>query len=87
VPTMPNCIGQLYEGALASMVTAGVRVLPLGYFQDDPVLLAWKQGGTPFVVSAQSPSSGATVAANSAVTLTVYTPPMAVAAPSGQTNF
>ena len=83
---MPNVIGLEYEQALANMVTAGVRVLPLGYFQNDPVLLAWKQGGMPFVVNAQSPSSGATVAANSTVTLTVYAPPMSVAYPAGNTN-
>ena len=64
MPTMPNVVGLEYEAALTSMVTAGVRVLPLGYFQTDPVILTWVAGGTQYVVSAQNPSSGATVAAN-----------------------
>lgn len=83
---MPNVVGLEYEAALASMVTAGVRVLPLGYFQTDPVTLTWAAGGTPNVVTAQSPLSGATVAANSAVALTVNAPPMSVAYPAGGTN-
>ena len=87
MPTMPNVLDLEYQAALASMVTAGVRVLPLGYFQNDPVTLIWA-GVTkrPFVVTAQNPSSGATVAANSAVSLTVNSPPLAVASPAGQTN-
>ncbi len=84
MPTMPNVVGLEYEAALASMVTAGVRVLPLGYFVTDPVTLDWTVGGTPFVVTAQNPSSGAAVAANAAVALTVYAPPMAVAYPAGE---
>ena len=84
---MPNCVGLGYEQALVNMVTAGVRVLPLGYFTDDPVTLTWTTGANPFVVTAQNPSSGATVAANAAVVLTVHAPPMAVASPAGETNF
>ena len=87
MPTMPNVVGLEHEAALASMVAAGVRVLPLGYFQTDPVVLSWITGGTPFVVNAQNPVSGATVAANSAVVLTTYAPPMGVASPAGETNF
>ncbi len=83
---MPNVVGLVYEDALASMVTAGVRVLPLGYFVTDPVTLVWAIGAVPFVVTAQSPSSGATTAANSAVSLTVSAPPMSVAYPAGGTN-
>ena len=87
MPTMPNVIGLEYEAALASMVTAGVRVLPLGYFQNDPVTLIWSAvSERPYVVSAQNPSASATVAANSAVSLTVSSPPMSVASPAGQTN-
>ena len=86
MPTMPNVVGLEYVAALASMVTAGVRVLPLGYFQTDPVILTWVAGGTQYVVNAQNPSSGATVAANSAVALTVSAPPVSVAYPAGQTN-
>ncbi len=87
MPSMPNVVGLLYEAALASMVTAGVRVLPLGYFQDDPVILGWKHSiKPPNVVTAQAPSSGATVAANSAVNLTVSAPPISVAYPAGETH-
>ena len=86
MPTMPNVVGLEYEAALTSMVTAGVRVLPLGYFQIDPVILTWVAGGPQYVVSAQNPSANATVAANSAVALTVGAPPMSVAYPAGNTN-
>lgn len=88
MPTMPNVVGQHYEAALASMVSAGVRVLPLGYFQTDPVSITWAAGTTakPNFVTAQSPSSGTAVAANSAVILTVAEPPMGVVYPGGGTN-
>lgn len=88
MPTMPNCVGLKYEAALASMVAAGVRVLPLGYFQTDPVSLKWVAGSTakPGFVTAQSPASGATVAANSNVSLTVAELPVGVVYPGGGTN-
>jgi hypothetical protein len=41
MPMMPNVVGMGYHDALVSMVSAGVRVLPLGYFQADPVTIAW----------------------------------------------
>lgn len=87
--TMPNVVGLEYPDALKALVTAGVRVLPLGYFQADPVTLAWVPRGTvkPGFVTAQSPSSGATgVIANSPVTLTVANYTMSVAYPAGGTN-
>lgn len=88
MPTMPNCVGLKYEAALAAMVSAGVRVLPLGYFQTDPVTLIWVAGtpAKPGFVTAQAPTSGATVAANSNVTLTVAELPMGVVYPGGGTN-
>lgn len=88
MPTMPNCVGMHYEAALAAMVSAGVRVLPLGYFQTDPVSIAWAAGTSksPNFVTAQSPASGATVAANSPVTLTAAEPPVGVVYPGGGTN-
>ncbi|WP_104656514.1 PASTA domain-containing protein [Ralstonia insidiosa] len=88
MPTMPNCVGLKYEAALAAMVTAGVRVLPLGYFQIDPVAIKWaaNTGAKPGFVSAQSPSSGANVAANSNVLLTVAELPMGVVYPGGGTQ-
>lgn len=85
MPTMPYVVGLEYEAALASMVTAGVRVIPLGYFQTDPVILVWaKSTNPPNIVTGQSPTSGATVAANSATTLTVSSPAMGVAYPAGE---
>jgi beta-lactam-binding protein with PASTA domain len=84
---MPNVVGLEYEAALASMVTAGVRVIPLGYFQADPVALVWvKSAAKTNVVTDQSPISGASVAANSAATLTVSAPIVSVAYPAGGTN-
>ena len=79
MPTMPNAVGLEYQAALTAMQAAGVRVLPLGYFQADPVTLTWTKGAKPLFVTAQAPASGATVAANSAVNLTVAIPPMSVA--------
>lgn len=86
---MPNVIGLEYPAALTALVVAGVRVLPLGYFQVDPVVLNWAARGTnaPGLVTAQSPSSGTTgIAANASVALTVANYPMAVAYPAGGTN-
>jgi hypothetical protein len=71
---MPNVIGLEYEAALASMQTAGVRVLPLGYFQPDPVAIQWlaDRRVPKSVVLAQFPFAGtAGVAANSPATLLV----------------
>lgn len=86
---MPNVVGLEYPAALASLVTAGVRVLPLGYFQVDPVVLSWIPHASiaPGVVTAQSPASGTSnVAANSAVSLTVANYAVSVAYPAGGTN-
>lgn len=80
MPTMPNVVGVEFPDALTAMANAGVRVLPLGYFQADPVTVAWVKSTTrPFFVTAQTPANGATVAANSAVALTVSAPPVSVA--------
>lgn len=87
--TMPNVVGLEYPAALAALVTAGVRVLPLGYFQVDPVIFTWVPHGSSAVgvVTAQSPSSGTTgVVANSAVKLTVANYAVSVAYPAGGTN-
>ena len=88
MPTMPNCVGLEYEDALTAMVTAGVRVLPLGYFQTDPVTISFTStSANPAVVTAQNPASGATgIVANSAVQLTCGQFPMSVAYPAGNTN-
>lgn len=87
--TMPNVVGLEYSAALAALVTAGVRVLPFGYFQVDPVVLTWIKSTVTRsgFVTTQSPASGATnIAANSAVTLTVSNLPMSVAYPAGGGN-
>lgn len=80
MPTMPNVVGLEFQAALTAMVVAGVRVLPLGYFQADPVTLTWVRSTVkPTFVTAQSPANGAVVAANSAATLTISAPPVSVA--------
>lgn len=88
MPTMPNCVGLKYEAALAAMVAAGVRVLPIGYFQADPVSISWaaNTGFLPGFVASQSPAVGATVAVNSNVLLTVAELPVGVAYPAGGTQ-
>jgi beta-lactam-binding protein with PASTA domain len=88
MPIMPSVVGLDYEAALASMVTAGVRVLPLGYFQVDPVTINWisTTATKPGFVTAQSPANGTMVAANSPVNLTVANYAVSVAYPAGGTN-
>jgi beta-lactam-binding protein with PASTA domain len=85
VATMPNVVGLEYPDALKSMVVAGVRVLPLGYFQTDPVLLSWVRSSTvkPGFVISQTPTSGTGIAPNSAVILVVSNYPIAIAYPAG----
>jgi beta-lactam-binding protein with PASTA domain len=86
--TMPNVVGLEYPDALKALVTAGARVLPLGYFQIDPVTLTWVKSATtkPAFVIAQSPANGQSIAANAAVQLTVSSLPVSVAYPAGGTN-
>jgi beta-lactam-binding protein with PASTA domain len=77
---MPNVVGLEYPDALTKMVAAGVRQIPLGYFQADPVTLRWvKASARPGFVTAQLPTSGASVVANASATLTVSAPPVSVA--------
>jgi beta-lactam-binding protein with PASTA domain len=89
MPTMPNVVGLEYPAALASMVAAGVRVIPLGYFQSDPVMLNFVKNASVkagFVIS-QVPASGTpNVAVNSVATLTVSNYPVSVAYPAGGGN-
>ena len=86
--TMPNVVGLEYPAALVAMVAAGVRVLPLGYFQTDPVTLTWIRtaAAKSGFVTAQAPSNGATIAPNAAVSLTVSNYAVSVAYPAGNTN-
>lgn len=77
--TMPNVIGLQVQNALAYMVAAGVRKLPLGYFQVDPVTMSWfKTSGRPGYVLEQSPAFGTSMAPNAPVVLTISSYPMAV---------
>jgi len=81
MPTMPNVVGVEWPDALTAMVVAGVRQIPLGYFQADPVTVVWRKSTTakPGFVTAQTPAAGATLAANAAATLTVSAYPVSVA--------
>jgi beta-lactam-binding protein with PASTA domain len=80
MPTMPNLIGLQYQNALAAMVAAGVRVIPLGYFQVDPVTTSWlKAGSQPGYVLAQSVASGQSITPNAPILITVASYPMSVA--------
>ena len=80
MPAMPNVVGMEYPDALAAMVSAGVRVVPLGYFQADPVIVTWVKAATkPGFVTAQFPSPTTSMTANSAVLLNVSSYPISVA--------
>lgn len=78
--TMPNVVGVELPDALAAMVKAGARVIPLGYFQADPVIVTWVKSASvkPGFVISQFPSQGTVMAANSAVLLNVSAPPVSV---------
>jgi beta-lactam-binding protein with PASTA domain len=79
MPTMPNLIGLQVQNALAYMVAAGVRVVPLGYFQVDPVTMSWvKTSQLPGYIVEQSPAFGTSMAANAAAVLTISSYPMSV---------
>jgi beta-lactam-binding protein with PASTA domain len=87
--TMPNVVGLEYPDALKALQVAGVRVLPLGYFQLDPVTITWiaTAAAKPGFMTAQSPASGTTgVLPNSSVILTVANYAVSVAYPGGGTN-
>lgn len=83
MPTMPNCVGLEYEAALLAMVNAGVRVLPLGYFQGDPVSLLFVSSSEDSgIVLQQYPIGGiGNVSANSTVVLMCSQFPVGVAYP------
>lgn len=79
MPTMPNVIGLQVQNALAYMVAAGVRVVPLGYFQVDPVTMSWtKTGQLPGYIVEQFPIFGTVMAPNAAAVLTISSFPMSV---------
>lgn len=80
MPTMPNLIGLQYQNALAALVKAGARVVPLGYFQVDPITTSWIKAlaSQPGYVLGQSIAPGQAMVANAPVTLTVSSYPMGV---------
>ena len=81
--TMPNVVGLNYNDAQTALQTAGVLVPDsIGYFGVWPITIHWIQS-TNFLdtVTAQSPASSATIAANSAVILTVSQPKVSVVYP------
>jgi beta-lactam-binding protein with PASTA domain len=91
MPTMPNIVGQPWQEATASLISAGITpgngtvagAVPLGYFQQWPVNITWIPRGTKVAgtVTAQSPASGTTgVAFGATVTLTVANYPVSVSA-------
>ncbi|WP_264161978.1 PASTA domain-containing protein [Burkholderia metallica] len=76
---MPNVIGLQVQSALAYMVAAGVRVLPLGYFQTDPVTMSWlKTTQRPGFVISQTPAFGTSMQPNAPAVLIVSSYPVAV---------
>jgi len=80
---MPNVVGLNYAEAEAALETAGVLVPnSIGYFGTWPITAKWQSSPSkPTTVLAQSPNSGATVAANSAVTLNLAEFPTGVVYP------
>lgn len=84
MPTMPNVVGLKLGTAQASLQAAGVLNLnTLGYFSTWPITVSW-QAGTgkpPSTVTAQTPNSGNTIAANGAVALSCAEFPIAVVYP------
>lgn len=83
MPTMPNVVGLQIPAAQLALQNAGVLApASIGYFGTWPISITWRQqAGTPGVVTAQSPTNGATVAANAAVTLTATEYRLGVAYP------
>lgn len=80
---MPQVVGLEYGTAQASLQAAGVLVLgSIGYFGTFPISALWVASkAIPSTVLAQSVASGATVAANAPITLTMSEFPISVAFP------
>lgn len=83
MPTMPNVVGLELPAAQKALESAGVLVLSsIGYFGTWPITVNWQSSTKPAsTVLTQSPSSGATVAANAAITLSAAEFPMGVSYP------
>ncbi len=73
MPTMPNLIGMELSGTQAALTAAGVLNLnSIGYFGTWPITVKWQPSASPKgTVTAQSPGSGANVAVNPSINLTV----------------
>ena len=87
MPLMPNLIGLNYEMALSTLASSQIRVLPLGFFQADPVFVSWIGGSQTDLVVGQAPIAGTTVIANYPVALTIDGFPMGVACDADQGGF
>jgi beta-lactam-binding protein with PASTA domain len=73
MPTMPNLLGMELSGTQAALQSAGVLNLnSIGYFGIWPITVKWQSSpSTKGTITAQSPTSGATVAVNPSINLTV----------------
>lgn len=83
MPTMPNVVGLELPAAQKALENAAVLVLSsIGYFGTWPITVRWQRSTQPpSTVLTQSPSSGATLTANSAITLSAAEFPFGVAYP------
>lgn len=79
MPTMPNLIGTQLSGTQAALQAASVLNLnSIGYFGTWPITVKWQpSASSKGAVTAQSPASGATVAVNPSINLTVSEFPLA----------
>ena len=83
MPTMPNLIGMELSETQSVLQSSGVLdANAIGYFGTWPITVTWKSSASvKGTVTAQSPSSGATVAVNPSIALTVSDLPVAVVYP------
>ena len=83
MPTMPNLIGMQLSGTQVALQAASVlNSNSIGYFGTWPIKVNWQPSASPKgTVTAQSPSSGATVAVNPSINLTVSDLPVGVVYP------
>ena len=70
---MPNLVGMELSGTQSALQASGVLdPNSIGYFGTWPITVTWKASpSAKGTVTVQSPSSGATVAVNPAISLTV----------------
>ena len=83
MPTMPNLIGMELSGTQAALQAASVlNPNSIGYFGAWPITVSWQASASPRgTVTAQSPSSGANVVVNPAISLTVSDFPLGAVYP------